>query len=76
MTIAGVKGDGRIIGILSRFVDDRQFETVTEEDEEDAEEEEEGDDGEFIPSSWNSNAKPSRSAMKSPDKSSSVIIYR
>lgn len=73
MTIAGVKGDGRIIGILSRFVDDRQFETVTEEDEE---EEEEGDDGEFIPSSWNSNAKPSRSAMKSPDKSSSVIIYR
>lgn len=54
---------------FSCFVDDRKFETVAEE------EEEEEEDGEFIPSSWNSNAKPSRSAMKSPDKSSSVIIF-
>lgn len=69
---------------------DRKFETVTEEDEDEEgavaataaagtgkEQDEEGaaSDGEFIPSSWNSHAKPRRSAMKSPDKSSSVNIF-
>lgn len=29
---------------------------------------------EWVPSSWDSLAKPSRSALKSPDKSSSVSI--
>lgn len=32
-------------------------------------------EGEFVPSSWNSLAKPSRSALKSPDKSSSVSFF-
>lgn len=29
-------------------------------------------EGEFVPSSWDSLAQPSRSALKSPDKSSGV----
>lgn len=44
-------------------------------------EEESGDDscsdveGEFVPSCWDSMATPARSALKSPDKSSSVSFF-
>lgn len=32
-------------------------------------------EGEWVPSCWDSGAQPSRSALKSPDKSSSVSFY-
>lgn len=57
---------------MSPVDESSKFETVAEEDEN---EEGAASEGEFIPSSWNSNAKPSRSALKSPDKSSTVNIY-
>lgn len=46
--------------------------SIAEEDEDDCGEDESDSEGsaEFVPSAWNSEATPNRSALRSPDKKS------
>jgi hypothetical protein len=59
---------------------DFPMEVIAEEEEDDEEEDDDDDDAdgssssgsgtEFVPSAWNSEATPNRSALRSPDKKS------